>query len=212
MFILDLGDPFQVFLLPARKRVAGLSFITDDGHDNSDSFLCGSLFEPRRSERHPPGPHVWQTNRSSFTQPMVCQRSSPFTKRSCSLRWFGSSNTSAATSKSTPCLRRFWRFLASSHSKRTCTYNSIDTGAVGHRRTCPLNVPGRSPIRLLCPTPPHAAPARPGGAGGQQPLHHPDHRRNRHRQGADCQSHPHQFASRGAPVRAREPSLPFLLP
>src|ERR1035438_10071522 len=130
MFILDLGDPFQVFLLPARKRVAGLSFITDDGHDNSDSFLCGSLFEPRRSERHPPGPHVWQTNRSSFTQPMVCQRSSPFTKRSCSLRWFGSSNTSAAAAKSTPFLRRSWPFLLSSHSKRTHLYNNVNTAAM----------------------------------------------------------------------------------
>ena len=42
----------------------------------------------------------------------------------------------------------------------------------------------------------HAAPARPGRAGGDQPLHHPDHRRNRHRQGADRQGHSRQFAAR----------------
>ena len=40
------------------------------------------------------------------------------------------------------------------------------------------------------------AHARPGGAGGQQPLHHPDHRRNRHRQGTGRQGHPRQLAAR----------------
>ena len=54
---------------------------------------------------------------------------------------------------------------------------------------------------------PHAAPARPGGAGGDQPLHHPDHRRNRHRQRADRQSHPRQFAARRPDVRAGQQRL-----
>ncbi len=35
---------------------------------------------------------------------------------------------------------------------------------------------------------PHAAHSGPGDAGGRQPRHHPDHRRNGHGQGADRQS------------------------
>ena len=45
------------------------------------------------------------------------------------------------------------------------------------------------------------------GAGGQQPLHHPDHRRNRHRQGADRQGDPRQFAARRPHVRGGEQRL-----
>ena len=41
-----------------------------------------------------------------------------------------------------------------------------------------------------------AARARPGGAGGAQPRHHSDHRRNRHRQGAHRQGDSRQFAAR----------------
>ena len=42
------------------------------------------------------------------------------------------------------------------------------------------------------------------GAGGLQPLHHSDHRRNRHRQGTGGQGHPRQFAARRPHVRAGE--------
>jgi hypothetical protein len=33
IFILDVGDPFQVFLLAARERVARLALKMDDDHD-----------------------------------------------------------------------------------------------------------------------------------------------------------------------------------
>ena len=48
----------------------------------------------------------------------------------------------------------------------------------------------------------HAEDAGSGGAGGAEPLHHPDHRRNRNRQGADRQRDSRQFGARRASVRA----------
>jgi DNA-binding response OmpR family regulator len=53
----------------------------------------------------------------------------------------------------------------------------------------------------------HGAHAGPGGAGGAQPLHHPDHRRDRHRQGTGRQGHPRQLAARRPDVRRREQRL-----
>ena len=49
----------------------------------------------------------------------------------------------------------------------------------------------------------HGAHARPGGAGGVQPLHHSDHRRNRHRQGTGRQGDSRQLAARRPHVRRR---------
>ena len=53
----------------------------------------------------------------------------------------------------------------------------------------------------------HGAHPGPGGAGGAQPLHHPDHGRNRHRQGTDRQGHPRQLAARRPDVHARQQRL-----
>ena len=50
----------------------------------------------------------------------------------------------------------------------------------------------------------HAAHLRPGGAGRPQPLDGVAAGRERHRQGADRQSHPHELAAQGARVRAGE--------
>ena len=52
-----------------------------------------------------------------------------------------------------------------------------------------------------------AARARPGGAGGAQPRHDSDHRRDRHRQGTDRQGDSRQFAALRFPVRGGEQRL-----
>src|ERR1035441_10686012 len=96
VFILDFGDPFQVFLLPARKRVARLALITDDGHASNDSFPCGSLFELRRSGRHLPrstygrqaevrSPDRWSASapRRSRSDPARCGGSDQIGRASC---------------------------------------------------------------------------------------------------------------------------------
>ena len=53
----------------------------------------------------------------------------------------------------------------------------------------------------------HGAPARPGGTGGHQPLHHPDHGRDRHRQGTGRQGDSRQLAARRPDVRGGEQRL-----
>src|SRR5271157_4512913 len=52
-------------------------------------------------------------------KPMVCQRRSPPSIRSCSARAVGSAKTSMASSNLTPCLSRLILAFASSHSNKT---------------------------------------------------------------------------------------------
>src|SRR5882762_74100 len=62
---------------------------------------------------------VYATNKIAIPRaiPSVCHRPSPPTSRSSWLMARGSSNTSTAVSKLSPCFARFARFFLSSHSK-----------------------------------------------------------------------------------------------
>ena len=148
--------------------------------------------------------------------PMVFQRSSSVVERSGSDAANGSRNTSAASSKLTPCFLRLLFALFSSHSKSRYMRACMASFCIYGKRLFPFpsrpTGDGRRP-----PPAPRSGPGRGGGGSGgspgraehvggerppEKPARHPVRRRQAGRRRRRC--HP----SRSAESRRADPAIP----